>query len=125
MNVMRSILIVEDEKISSMLLEHLLSQLGCHIAGTASTGEEAIRQAESSHPDLIIMDVGLKGDMNGIEAARTICQYQQIPVLFLTAYTYEEISKDQNLPEQFGFLSKPVMIDELELKLNEVFSKIG
>jgi len=125
MNVMRSILVVEDEKISSMLLEHLLTQLGCDVSGTASTGEEAIQKAESSQPDLIIMDVGLKGTMNGIEAAHAICQRHQIPILFLTAYTYEEISRNDNLPDIFGFLSKPVMVEELREKLNELSSQNG
>ena len=124
MIVKRSILVVEDEKISSMLLEHFLSQLGCDICATASTGEEAIQRAEASQPDLIIMDVGLKGDMNGIEAAHVICQRHQIPILFLTAYTYEEISKNRMLPEKFGFLSKPVMLEELERQLNELVGEI-
>lgn len=125
MNVTRSVLIVEDEKISCMLLEHLLSQLGCDICGTASTGEEAIQQAETSRPDLIIMDVGLRGDMNGIEAAHAICRRKQVPILFLTAYTYEEISRNRVLPETFGFLSKPVMAAELEQKLDEIFGGIA
>lgn len=124
MSVTRSVLVAEDEKISSMLLEHLLSELGYHIAGTVSTGEKAIQQAASLHVDLIIMDVGLKGTMNGVEAAQAICQRQQTPVLFLTAYTYEEISKNNSLPDNFGFLSKPIMMVELEKKLNEIFSRI-
>lgn len=121
---MRSILIVEDEKISSMLLEHLVSQLGWNIVGSVSTGEEAIQYAESAQPDLIIMDVGLRGDINGIEAANAICQRKPIPVLFLSAYTYDEIIKHHELPEFFEFLSKPVMIDELKKKLNEMFSRV-
>jgi CheY-like chemotaxis protein len=123
MNVMHSILVVEDEKISSMLLEHLLSMLNYHVSGTASTGEEAIRQVECSRPDLVIMDVGLKGALSGIEAAQAICQQQQIPILFLTAYTFDEISDHHNLPDQYGFLSKPVMVEELELKLKELLGE--
>jgi CheY-like chemotaxis protein len=120
---MWTVLIVEDEKISSMLLEHLVSQLGCSIVGSVSTGAEAIRLAESAKPDLIIMDVGLKGDMDGIEAANIICQRKPVPVLFLTAYAHEEIAKHQQPPEAFDFLPKPVMIDELERKLNEIFNR--
>jgi CheY-like chemotaxis protein len=124
MNVTRSILVVEDEKISSMLLEHLLSMLNYRVSGTASTGEEAIRKAESLHPDLIIMDVGLKGAMSGIEAAQVIRQQQQTPILFLTAYTFEEISDRHNLPDKYGFLSKPVMIEELEPKLKGLLDQV-
>jgi CheY-like chemotaxis protein len=123
-NVTRSILVVEDEKISSMLLEHLLSELNYRVVGTASTGEEAIRQAACSRPDLIIMDVGLKGAMNGIEAAQIIHQQQQIPILFLTAYMLEEISDRHDLPDRFGFLPKPVMLEELELKLKELLGQV-
>ena len=107
-----------------MLLEHLLTELSYGISGTVSTGEEAIRLAASERPDLIIMDVGLKGKMNGIEAARLICQQKQVPVLFLTAYTVEEISENQSLPEQYGFLSKPVMMEDLDKKLIELFGRI-
>ena len=124
MTAARSILVVEDEKISSMLLEHLLSMLNYRITGTASTGEEAIRQASSSRPDLIIMDVGLKGAMNGIEAAQIIRQQQQTPILFLTAYMFEEISDNHDLPENYGFLSKPLMMEELDLKLKELLDQV-
>lgn len=124
MNVTQSILVVEDEKISSMLLEHLLSKLNYRISGTACTGEEAIRQAASLCPDLIIMDVGLKGALNGIEAAQIIREHQKIPILFLTAYTFEEIADRHDLPDKFGFLPKPVMMEELELKLKELLSKV-
>ena len=121
---MRSVLIVEDEKISSMLLEHLVSRLGWSIAGSVSSGEEAIRCAESAQPELIIMDVGLRGDIDGVEAANAICQRKPIPVLFLSAYTYEEITRHHELPEVFEFLPKPVMIDELKHTLNEMFSRV-
>lgn len=124
MNVTHSILVVEDEKISSMLLEHLLSMLSYGVSGTASTGEDAIRQVKSSRPDLIIMDVGLKGAMSGLEAAQVIRQQHEIPILFLTAYTFEEISDHHNLPDKYGFLSKPVMIEELERKLEELLGEV-
>ena len=124
MDVTHSILVVEDEKISCMLLEHLLSMLSYRVSGTASTGEEAIWKAESLRPNLVIMDVGLKGAMTGIQAAQVIRQQQQVPILFLTAYTYEEISNRHNLTDKYGFLSKPVMIEELEPKLKELLDQV-
>ena len=66
------VLVVEDEVISSMLLEHQLAELGCEIAGSAATGAEALELARSAPPDFATMDVGLAGPMDGIEAADQI-----------------------------------------------------
>lgn len=79
------ILVVEDEKIIQLDLRYQLEQLGYAVAGVAATGEEAIAKAAELEPDLVLMDVRLKGSMDGIEAAKRIRATRQVPVIYLTA----------------------------------------
>ncbi|HET8686153.1 MAG TPA: response regulator, partial [Methanosarcina sp.] len=84
------ILVVEDQNIVALNIRNKLKNLGYTVPGTASTGEEAIRKAELTNADLVLMDIMLKGEMDGIEAAREIKNRLGIPVLYLTAYTDDE-----------------------------------
>jgi signal transduction histidine kinase len=111
-----NILIVEDEGILARGLENRLRRLGYIVAGTAATGEEAIRQAGHKKPDLAIMDIKLKGEMDGIEAARIIRDRFDIPVVYLTAYGDKETLKRAKITEPYGYIRKPV--EERELHCN-------
>lgn len=113
----KAILIVEDEMVSCLFLTHCVNRMGHRVAGTASTGEEAITQADGLRPDLVIMDVGLKGEMNGAQAADVIYRSLQVPILFVSAYTHEEICRHTDLPEIFDYLPKPIDAGQLESKL--------
>jgi len=118
----RSILIVEDELVSALFLTHCIKRLGHHVVGTVSTGEEAIAEACRLKPDLVIMDVGLRGDLDGIEAARIINERQSVSILFISAYTYDEICRRTELPKVFDYLAKPFGEVELEERLRVIFS---
>ena len=83
------ILIVEDDYIVVMDLRDRLQSLGYAIVAVASYGEEAIEKAAETRPDLVLMDIRLKGDMDGIEAAAEIRARFDIPVVYLTAYVDE------------------------------------
>lgn len=83
------ILVVEDEAIIAMDLAATLRRQGYLVSGTVDTGEESIVRAESERPDLVFMDINLKGPMNGIEAADEIRRRWGIPVIYLTAYGEE------------------------------------
>src|SRR5438270_12312056 len=80
------ILIVEDESIVQLDLQTRLERMGYHVVGIASRGEEAVAKSVELKPDLIIMDVRLDGDMDGVEAARRIRELQGTPVVYVTAY---------------------------------------
>ena len=84
-----NILVVEDESIVSKDIQHSLNKLGYNVVGAASTGEKALELARSERPDIVLMDIMLKGDMNGIETAEIIRTELAVPVVFLTAYADE------------------------------------
>ena len=84
------ILIVEDETIIAMEVESQLQRLGYEVTSVVDTGEKAISKAESDKPDLILMDIRIKGEMDGIDAAEVIRNKFGIPVIFSTAYLDEE-----------------------------------
>lgn len=80
------ILIVEDESIVQLDLQTRLERMGHSVVGVAARGEEAVEKAVELKPDLVIMDVRLEGDMDGIEAARRIRERQGTPIVYVTAY---------------------------------------
>ena len=81
-----SILIVEDEPVVANDIQLSLQRLGYRVPAMATSGEEAIRRAGDTHPDLILMDIVLKGKMDGVETALQIQRRQDVPVIYLTAY---------------------------------------
>ena len=84
-----NVLVVEDESIVSKDIQHSLKKIGYNVVGASPTGEKAIELAGSEKPDIVLMDIMLKGQMNGIEAAKEIKEKYSIPVIFLTAYADE------------------------------------
>ncbi|AWJ82199.1 hybrid sensor histidine kinase/response regulator (plasmid) [Azospirillum sp. TSH58] len=102
------ILIVEDDRIVARDIQHQVSRMGHVVVGLSASGEEAVRLAGSHQPDLVLMDIRLDGEMDGIEAARRIREAQRIPVVFLTAYANDEIVERASRTEPFGYLLKPL-----------------
>ncbi len=107
------IMVVEDEGIISKDVQHVLKNLGYEIAATASSGEEAVQRAEQSQPDLILMDVLLKGEMDGIEAAEAIHARSDTPIVYLTAYGEEKTLQRAKGTEPYGYILKPFQEREL------------
>ncbi|MBN2351028.1 MAG: response regulator [Spirochaetales bacterium] len=109
------ILVVEDDVISAEALCDKLSGLGYRVPPPAATGEEAVDRAGSSPPDLILMDIRLAGKLDGIGAAELIQARQDVPVLYLTAYTDEETLKRAKVTAPYSYLVKPVRDRELHI----------
>jgi CheY-like chemotaxis protein len=107
------ILIVEDDNIVVLELRDRLRSLGYIVSGVASYGKEAIEKAAETRPDLVLMDIRLKGDMDGIEAAEEIISRFDIPVVYLTALADENTLHRAKVTEPDGYISKP--FDEKEL----------
>lgn len=102
-----NIMVVEDESIVSKDIQNSLKNLGYNVVGAASSGEKAIKLAEQTKPDLVLMDIMLKGDMSGIEAADKIRETMKIPVIFLTAYADEGTLNKAKVTEPYGYIIKP------------------
>ncbi len=102
------ILIVEDERIVAEEIRHMLSSMGYTVTGIVSTGPDAIRAAGETLPDFILMDIRLKGGMDGIEAAGIILERHNIPVIYLTAYSDEATIHRAKLTRPLGYIIKPL-----------------
>jgi len=121
----QNIMVVEDEWVVSDQICRDLKDLGYTVCSTASTGDEAIRKAEAEKPDLILMDIVLKGKMDGIEAAERITSQFDIPVIYLTAYTNHEYIKRAKQTMPFGYLVKPFTKKELHTNIEMALHKHG
>lgn len=108
-----NILIVEDERIVAEDIQTSLKELGYSVAGIVSSGEEALKKAAAEHPDLVLMDIMLKGEMNGTEAAEQIRSLYNIPIIYLTAYADENVLARAKITEPFGYIVKP--FEDMEL----------
>jgi CheY-like chemotaxis protein len=114
------ILIVEDERLVGFDLRRRLSRIGHAVVGIAASGEEAIEHAQRLQPDLVLMDVRLRGPMDGIEAAQHIWAQCQVPVIFMSGYTSVETLEHIWRTVPAGYLSKPFFEDQLRLALERV-----
>ena len=111
---MPKIMIVDDDATIQMELEEYLTHLDYTVVGTADTGESAIEMARETDPDLILMDVNLPGEMNGIEAAEKIKAELDIPIIFISGYGDPEYIEKAKEIEPFGYVMKP--FDEEEIR---------
>ena len=109
----RQILVVEDERLVAKHIENMVRGLGYDVAGVAATGEDAVRIALGTMPDLVLMDIMLRGDMDGIAASEQIWDKAAIPVVYLTAYADEATLERAKVTDPFGYLLKP--FEEREL----------
>lgn len=102
-----TILIVEDESIVAKDIQLSLKKLGYTVVAICSSGADAIQMAEAKIPNLILMDIMLKGDMSGIEAAEQVRRQFNIPVIYLTAYADESTLAKAKITEPYGYIIKP------------------
>lgn len=107
------ILIVEDEAIVALDLCNQLEDLGYQVVGTADCSERALQLATDHQPDLVLMDVMLKGALDGIEIAKAIQRMRDTPVIFLTSFSNTETVKRAAQAGPYGYLSKPFQLSEL------------
>ncbi|HSE83282.1 MAG TPA: response regulator [Thermodesulfobacteriota bacterium] len=107
------IMVVEDEGIVAQDIEMTLQSLGYLVPYVASNADEAIAKAEEIRPDLILMDIVMPGERDGVEAAEEIKNRLDIPVIYLTAYTDDETLQRAKITEPFGYILKPFQKREL------------
>lgn len=119
----KNILIVEDEMIVAMMIKLKLLDMGYKFAGHATSGEDAIRMVEEEKPDLIIIDIYLKGKMDGIDAATEILKSHIVPIIFLTGDPSKDTRIRASIANPVGYLQKPFMDEELEYIIESAFYK--
>lgn len=118
------ILIVEDEKIVARHLARTLESIGYEIAGAASNGKDALQMAGDSQPDIVLMDVMLEGELDGIDTAQKIRELYGIPIIYLTSYTDTTILERAKLTQPYGYLVKPFSEKELRSAIETTVYKV-
>lgn len=118
-----SILVVEDEILVAASIKIALQNLGYNVTSTVPSGEEAILRAKEDNPDLILMDIVLSGDMDGIEAASKIRSLYQIPFIYLTAYANGKTKERAKQTDPDGYIIKPFKNRELNDTIESALKK--
>jgi PAS domain S-box-containing protein len=111
------ILVVEDEVIVARTIASQLSQLGYIVTGTASSGKVAIAKASETQPELVLMDIILKGEMDGITTAIQIREQLDVPIIFLTAYGDDNTLERAKITQPFGYIVKPFTTKDLRIAI--------
>jgi two-component system, cell cycle sensor histidine kinase and response regulator CckA len=115
--VARRILIVEDERLIALDLQRRLTRLGYTVVGIMASGPQAITAAYQLQPDVVLMDIRLQGEMDGIEAALRIQADRPVPIIYLTAYVDEATMQRAQATFPWGFLRKPFHVTDLQTLL--------
>lgn len=118
----KRILIVEVQAIIALDEAEIVRKMGYEVIGYAMTGEDAIRRAGRDRPDLVLMDIMLAGEIDGLEAGREIKNLYQIPVIFVTAHGDRNATRSPNYspPENMGYIVKPYSSEDLQAEIKRL-----
>src|SRR5918998_310177 len=116
-------MVVEDERVVALHLKQQLVRLGYRVPVMATSGERALQQLQTSRPDVVLMDVHLEGELDGIETAQQIPNELQIPVIYLTAYSEEATLERARETRPYGYLIKPFSERELHASIQMVLER--
>jgi len=119
----RKILIVEDESITAEDIKEKLKSSGYKVIGIASSYNKVLELIDNNMPDLVLMDIKIKGDKDGIETANYVHRHYDIPIIFLTAFSDKELVEKAKTTEPYGYIIKPFTQEDLysniEIALNK------
>jgi CheY-like chemotaxis protein len=116
----KKILIVEDEAIAAMAIEDMIEKMGYQVCASVSFGEEAVRIAFAERPDIVLLDIHIHGQIDGIEAAARIRE-MNIPIIFTTGYFDARMKKKAAALKPVAYLVKPLDHDQLKSIIDSVF----
>jgi CheY-like chemotaxis protein len=122
---MLRVMVVEDEAIAARAVAVMLERIGCEVTAIVDTGEGAIEGASRHCPDLVLMDIRLKGSMDGIEAASIIRERFGLCVVFVSAYLPDELEAQKTSGTGYDFLSKPIDQGDLAMVVQRVARSLG
>lgn len=117
------VLIVEDEIITAMALKEDLERLGFEVCSIITSAKKAIEMVEKEQPDVVLMDVRLRGEMDGVEAAKEIRTRFGVPSIFTTGYPNEGIKERAGITESYEVLIKPVQSHVVKESIDKVLQK--
>jgi signal transduction histidine kinase len=117
------VLVVEDERVVALHLRQQLSRLGYQVPAMATAGEQALKHIRELLPDVVLMDIHIEGDIDGIETASRIPPELHIPVIYLTAYSEEATLERARLTKPYGYLLKPFSERELHAAIQMVLER--
>jgi CheY-like chemotaxis protein len=117
------ILVVEDEAIIAMDIQSILRKIGFVQAEVVHSGEESIQKVAAGKPHLVLMDIKLKGDLDGIQAAHEIFFQYKVPVVYITAFGDEGTLKRANGTVRYGFITKPFEEADLQSTIQNALQK--
>lgn len=117
------ILIVEDDSMLCTVFEMFLEELGYELSGTVASGEDALIHLENKQPNLILMDIHLQGEIDGIETAKQILKKYNIPIIYISGDSDVKTAIRAVLKNTYGFMTKPVYKDSLELNIEFALHK--
>lgn len=120
---MHQILVVEDDGVIGLFLEKRLESLGYQVAGVLDSGRDAIDFMENNEVDLVLMDINLPGELDGIETAEHLIHTFNVPVVYLSAYSDEEILERAKRTMVYGYLLKPVEEKTLKIQIEMALNK--
>ena len=112
------IFVVEDERIVSLALQRALNKLGYAVAGAAASGEAALESIPAAAPDLVLMDIQLEGELDGVATAERIHSMHDLPVIYLTGYSDGETLQRAKITEPSAYILKPFEERELHIAID-------
>lgn len=117
------ILIVEDEAVVSLDIARRLEKMGYEVIGRLASGEEALELVQEERPDLVLMDINLQGELDGIETATTLYKNYGLPVIYLTAYAGDSTLERAKESKPYGYILKPFKERELHAAIEIAISR--
>lgn len=108
------ILIVEDDQVVAIATGALLRSLGYEVVGMADTGKDAVASAEATRPDVVLMDIRLRGEIDGITAARLIQRCFDVPIVFVTGFDADDVRQRAQDVGACGYVTKPYRPQDLQ-----------
>ncbi|MCW9708634.1 response regulator [Fodinibius salsisoli] len=116
----KDVLIVEDDMIISMVLEQMIEKVGYHVLDKATTGKKAIELALKLSPDIILMDIQLKGEIDGISAMQEIRKSSTVPVIYITGNSDQYYRSRAKKTNYIDYLVKPIQMEDLKASIRKV-----
>lgn len=117
---MKRIIIVEDDLILSLLLEKQIQRMGYEVVAKINNGEEAVEKIRKDDPDLVLMDIKLVGEMDGVEAIDHVRKFSNVPVLYLTGNSDEITKKRAQATNPVAYMVKPVDMSQLKKTIRDI-----